>query len=101
MRVLLIGGTGPTGPSVVEGLLTRGYDVSIFHRGIHEVSLPKDVEHIHGDPHFLETINQALGTRTFDLAVVMYGRVRFIAEAMRGRVPRMISVGGGAYIEDG
>ncbi|MFC2005473.1 NAD-dependent epimerase/dehydratase family protein [Chloroflexota bacterium] len=98
MRALLIGGTGPTGPSVVEGLLARGYDVSIFHRGTHEVSLPKDVEHIHGDPHFLETLNQALGIRTFDLAVVMYGRLRFIAEAMCGRVPRMVSVGGtGVY----
>lgn len=95
MKALVVGGTGPTGPFIVNGLLARGYDVSIFHRGSHEiVEIPPEVEHIHGDPHFLETIREALGDRTFDLAVVTYGRIRYLAQALVGKVGRFVSVGG-------
>lgn len=94
---LVVGGTGPTGPYIVEGLLHRGYQVAILHRGEHEVELPPQVEHIHGDPHFLETLEQVLGGRTFDLVVCTYGRLRLVAQVMRGRTPRFIGVGGAAY----
>ncbi|MEK7847410.1 MAG: NAD(P)H-binding protein, partial [Chloroflexota bacterium] len=98
MKALVFGGTGPTGPYVVEGLIKRGYKVTIFHRGTHEIDLPKEVEHIHGDPHFVETLEQALGKQTFDLTVAMYGRLRFVAQVMKKRTPRFISVGGvGVY----
>ena len=60
MKALIIGGTGPTGPYIVEGLLQRGYQVTILHRGTHEVDMPPEVEHIHGDPHFVETLEEAL-----------------------------------------
>lgn len=95
MKALVFGGTGPTGPYIVNGLLKRGYQVTIFHRGTHEVDLPPEIEHIHGDPHFVETLEEALGGRTFDVALVMYGRLRFVAQVMRERTPRFISVGGG------
>jgi nucleoside-diphosphate-sugar epimerase len=79
----------------VDGLLKRGYTVAIFHRGTHELAeIPPEVEHIHGDPHFLETVEESLHGRSFDLAIVTYGRIRFIAEALAGRVGRFISVGG-------
>lgn len=94
-KALVVGGTGPTGPSIVNGLLERDFDVAIFHRGTHESpEIPACVEHIHGDPHFRETIDEALGERRFDLAVVTYGRLRHLAEALRGRVGRFIAVGG-------
>ena len=41
MKALVIGGTGPTGPYIVEGLLRRGYEVTIYHRGTHEVEAIK------------------------------------------------------------
>ena len=95
MNALVVGGTGPTGPFIVNGLIERGYEVAIFHRGAHEVpEIPPAVEHIHGDPHFRETIDDALAGRTFDLAVVTYGRIRFVAEALVGRVGRFVGVGG-------
>ena len=95
MQALVVGGTGPTGPFIVNGLIERGYDVSIFHRGTHEISeIPAEVEHIHGDPHFRETIDAALSGRTFDLAVVTYGRIRFVAEALVGKIGRFVGVGG-------
>ena len=95
MKALVVGGTGPTGPFIVNGLVERGYDVTIFHRGTHEIpEIPANVEHLHGDPHFAETIKQALGQRTFDLAVVTYGRIRFLAEALAGKIGRFVGVGG-------
>ncbi len=94
-RTLVIGGTGPTGPFVVNGLRERGHQVTIFHRGTHEIpEIPDDVVHIHGDPHFTETIDAALGTFTFDTVVASYGRIRLIAEALAGKVGRFVSVGG-------
>ncbi|MDP6511322.1 MAG: NAD-dependent epimerase/dehydratase family protein [Dehalococcoidia bacterium] len=91
---LVIGGTGPTGPCVIEGLRQRGYRVSILHRGVHEVELPAEVEHIHADPHFTANLTEALAGRTFDLTVSMYGRLRHTAQVMRGRTERFIGVGG-------
>jgi len=97
MKALVIGGTGPTGPFIVEGLLHRNYEVTIFHRGTHEVELPEAVEHIHGDPHFIETLEKGLGQRTFDLVIGMYGRLRHVAQVMKGRASRFIAVGGLPY----
>lgn len=94
MKALVIGGTGPTGPAVVQGLLGRGYQVAIFHRGTHETGLPADVEHIHADPHFLETLQEGLSSRTFDLVISMYGRLRYVAEALKGKTHRFIAIGG-------
>ena len=30
MKALVVGGTGPTGPFIVNGLVERGYEVTIF-----------------------------------------------------------------------
>lgn len=48
--VLVVGGTGPSGVSVVNGLIERGHVVTILHRGVHEVDFLEPVEHlcIHG-----------------------------------------------------
>jgi nucleoside-diphosphate-sugar epimerase len=95
MRALVVGGTGPTGPFIVGGLQARGYEVTIFHRGTHEVpEIGDDVEHLHGDPHFRETIDDALAGRSFDLVVATYGRLRHVAEATVGRTGRFVGVGG-------
>lgn len=95
MRTLVVGGTGPTGPFIVNGLLERGREVTIFHRGTHEVpEIPDEVVHIHGDPHFTETIESALAGQTFDEVIASYGRIRLIAQALAGRVGQFIGVGG-------
>jgi len=98
MNAIVIGGTGPTGPFIVEGLLKRGYQVTIMHRGAHEVEFSAPVEHLHGDPHFIETLQDTLGPRTFDVAICTYGRLRLVAQVMKGRTRRFIGIGGaGAY----
>lgn len=48
---LVVGGTGPTGPHIVDGLLQREFTVAILHTGAHESEqIPDVVEHIHTDP---------------------------------------------------
>src|SRR5439155_969280 len=90
-RALVIGGTGPTGLPLVRGRVDRGYDVTILHRGTHERDeTPAAVEHLHQDPY--EGLD--LGGRTYDVVVVMYGRLRRIADLTRGIAGRFVSVGG-------
>jgi Trk K+ transport system NAD-binding subunit len=77
MKALIIGGTGPTGHFIVNGMLRRGYDVAMLHTGRHEVAeIPPSVEHIHTDPFSEEALRAALGNRTFDLTIAAYGRLR-------------------------
>lgn len=94
MKVLVVGGTGPTGPHIVGGLLSRGCEVTIFHRGAHEPPELAHVEHLHGDPHFRESIDETVGNRCFDLVLAMYGRVKHLAPAFEGRCERFVSIGG-------
>lgn len=95
MRSLVIGGTGPTGHFLVNGLRARGHEVAILHSGRHEVAeIPAEVEHVHADPFDPAAFIAALGSRSFDVCVATYGRLRRIAEAMVGRCGRFLSVGG-------
>ncbi len=98
MEAIVIGGTGPTGPYVVEGLVERGYHTTILHGGQHEVEFTVPVEHIHEDPHFAETLARGLGSRTFDLVVAQYGRLQIIATVLAGRTERLVAIGGATGI---
>lgn len=100
MQALVIGGTGPTGPFIVNGLLERGWQVEILHTGQHEVDeIPPTVGHIHVSPHDPAALAAAVAGRRWDLCIATYGRLRAIAEIFAGRVGRFISIGGGpAYL---
>ena len=94
-RALVVGGTGPTGPYVVRGLLARGFAVAILHRGTHESDeIPLDVEHIHADPYDAGSFATALGERRFDVVVATYGRLREVARVCEGRAGQFLGVGG-------
>ncbi len=80
---------------MVNGLRRRGYDVTMFHSGRHELDeIPSEVEHVHGDPFAPGALEAALGARTFDVCIATYGRLRRVAEAMVGRCGHFLSVGG-------
>ncbi len=103
-RALVIGGTGPTGPFVVEGLHERGFAVTILHGGQHEVDFAvADVRHIHEDPHFREGLERGVADELFELVVAQYGRLRIVAEFFKGRTERLVAVGGatGIFAPDG
>ncbi len=93
-RVLLIGGTGPTGPAIARGLEERGHDVTVLHSGNHEVPEVAHLRHLHGDVFSDDGLREALGDETFDVTLATYGRLRSIADVLQGRTSRIISVGG-------
>lgn len=97
LRVLVIGGTGPTGPLVVDGLRARGAEITILHRGAHELPELADLEHIHVDPHDPEAVRPLLRDRSFDVAVVMYGRLEGLADVLAGKTAHLIAIGGTNY----
>ena len=94
---LVIGGTGPTGPGVVNGLFERGYDITVLHTGRHEVdTLPPETEvpHVHTNPFRIDEVAETLGNATFDVVYAMYGRLRDLAPYFVGRCGQFIAVGG-------
>lgn len=95
MRALVIGGTGPTGVHIVRGLVDRGCEVTIMHRGLHErVETPPQVVHVHRDPYDDHDLVSVFAESTFDVVVAMYGQLRRIAELSVGRCGQLVSVGG-------
>ena len=95
MKALMIGGTGPTGVPIVNGLVERGYSVEMLHSGRHEVpETPEEVAHIHADVYDPDQLARVLEGNTWDVCVSAYGRLRTIAELLSGRVARFVSIGG-------
>ena len=97
MDALIIGGTGPTGPYIIEGLVERGYQPVILHRGTHEVDFVAQYEHLHADPHFEEPVREVLANRRFDLVIASYGRLRLLVDVLAGHTDRLITIGGTVY----
>ena len=93
-RTLVVGGTGPTGPPVVNNLIAAGHEVTIFHTGAHEAEFIADVEHLHGNPRDPDSIAELIGGRDWEIAVCMYGRLRALADALAGRTGRLVGITG-------
>ena len=92
MRVLILGGTGLTGPFAVRRLSELGHAVTIFHRGEHEVDLPDSVRHLHGS-----LTDPAPELRRLDPAVVVHMRAMTQADAavfldLFRRAPRAVVI---------
>jgi len=49
LRLLILGGTGFTGPHQVRYAVARGHTVTVFNRGRRQADLPDSVEHLVGD----------------------------------------------------
>ena len=91
---LVVGGSAATGRAIIEELRSRGYAVTVFNRGTRNDGLGDDLEFVTGDPHFADSVRDGLAGRSWDLAVVTYGRARVLAEELRGRVGQLVTVSG-------
>jgi 2'-hydroxyisoflavone reductase len=49
LDILILGGTGFTGPHQVRYAVARGHKVTVFNRGRRQADLPDSVEHLQGD----------------------------------------------------
>lgn len=93
-RILVVGGTGPSGVPIVNRFLRAGDAVTVFHTGTHEVEFESSTEHIHADAREPEAIRTAVAGRSWDVAVCTSGRLRSLAEELTGKVNRLVGITG-------
>lgn len=91
---LIVGGAGATGKHLINGLVQRGFEVTVLHRGVHEPEYLEPYRHLHADPHFAEPVIEAIGKETFDVVMVTYGRIEQLAHVFANRCERLLSIGG-------
>jgi 2'-hydroxyisoflavone reductase len=94
MRILILGGTGFTGPHQVRYALARGHKVTVFNRGkTHPGELPKEVEQLIGDRNGQL---DALKGRKWDVVVdnptTLPVWVRDAAQILKGNVDRYVFI---------
>ena len=92
LRILILGGTGFTGPFQVRYALSRGHHVTVFNRGrTHPGELPKEAEQLIGDRNGKL---DALKGRTWDVVIdnptTLPVWVRDAAEILKGNVDRYV-----------
>src|SRR6267154_2059225 len=94
MSILILGGTGFTGPHQVRYALSRGHKVTTFNRGkTHPGELPPEVEQLVGDRN--GTLD-ALKNRQWDVVIdnptTLPAWVRDAAQLLKGNVDRYIFI---------
>src|SRR5438067_13372774 len=92
LRILILGGTGFTGPYQVQYALSRGHKVTTFNRGkSHPGELPSEVEQLIGDRNGQL---EALKGRTWDVVIenptTLPVWVRDAAQILKGNVDRYV-----------
>ena len=94
LRILILGGTGFTGPYQVRYALSRGHKVTTFNRGkTHPGELPNEVEQLIGDRNGQL---DALKGRKWDIAIdnptTLPAWVRDAAQILKGNVERYVFI---------
>jgi nucleoside-diphosphate-sugar epimerase len=96
MRFLIMGGTNFIGPPTVDRLVEMGNDVTVFHRGEHEVESIGDVRHVHGDRRELMTFRPEFERVAPDVVIDMAAMTEADASAtigaLRGITRRAVCV---------
>ena len=98
-RALIIGGTRNLGPSIVQVLLEREYEVSVFNRGRTPDDLPAAVRRLRGDRSDPAQLRAAVAGQDFDVVVdtTLYtgAEAQAAVKLFSGRVGRFIFVSTG------
>jgi nucleoside-diphosphate-sugar epimerase len=94
LKVLVIGGTGPTGIPIVNRFLAAGDDVTIVHSGAHPADFDSPVERILGNVRDTDDMRAKFAGTSWDVAICMYGRLRMLAEELAGKTARLIGITG-------
>ena len=94
LRILILGGTGFTGPFQVKYALSRGHKVTVFNRGkTHPGELPKEVEQLIGDRNgHLEALKGKKWDVCIDNPTTLPAWVRDAAQILKGNVERYIFI---------
>jgi 2'-hydroxyisoflavone reductase len=94
MKILILGGTGFTGPYQVRYALSRGHKVTVFNRGkTHPGELPKEVEQLIGDRNGkLDALKDRQWDVVIDNPTTLPAWVRDAAQALKGNVERYVFI---------
>src|SRR5438876_1413304 len=94
MRILILGGTGFTGPYQVRYALSRGHKVTTFNRGkTHPGELPNDVEQLIGDRNSkLDALKGGQWDVAVDNPTTLPAWVRDAAQILKGNVERYVFI---------
>ncbi len=88
MRILVIGGTGFIGPSLVRQLAGMGHSIAVLHRGSSPADLP--AEHILGYRRDLAAL-QPKADVVIDLILSSAAQASLLMKTFRGRAQRVIA----------
>src|SRR5438445_646657 len=94
LRILILGGTGLTGPYQVRYALSRGHKVTTFNRGkTHPGELPNEVEQLVGDRNGkLDALKGKRWDVAIDNPTTLPAWVRDAAQVLKGNVERYVFV---------
>ena len=94
MRILILGGTGLTGPFTTRYLVEHGHQVTIFHRGKQQADLPPSVHRIIGERRNLADFINEFKQLAPDVVLDMLAFTREDAQALmrvfKGLVRRVV-----------
>ena len=96
MRVLIIGGTGLISTAIVDQLLQRGDDVTVFNRGLTETrfSTPSRVMALRGDRRDFAAFESEMAGQSFDAVIDMVAfapdEASSLLRAFTGRVEQIV-----------
>jgi 2'-hydroxyisoflavone reductase len=94
LRILILGGTGFTGPFQVKYALSRGHKVTVFNRGkTHPGELPKEAEQLIGDRNGqLDALKGRKWDVCVDIPTTLPVWVRDAAQILQGNVDRYVFI---------
>jgi 2'-hydroxyisoflavone reductase len=94
LRILILGGTGFTGPYQVRYALSRGHKVTTFNRGkTHPGELPNEVEQLIGDRNSqLDALKDRHWDVVIDNPTTLPAWVRDAAQILKGNVERYVFI---------
>jgi 2'-hydroxyisoflavone reductase len=94
LRILILGGTGFTGPFQVRYALERGHKVTVFNRGkTHPGETPKEVEQLIGDRNGqLDALKNRKWDVVIDNPTMLPAWVRDAAQILKGNVERYVFI---------
>ncbi|CAN5431492.1 SDR family oxidoreductase [soil metagenome] len=94
LNILILGGTGFTGPSQVRYAMERGHKVTVFNRGkTHPGELPEGVEQLIGDRNGqLDALKDRKWDVVIDNPTSVPVWVRDVAQVLKGNVDRYVFI---------
>jgi 2'-hydroxyisoflavone reductase len=95
LRILILGGTGFTGPHQVRYALARGHKLTLFNRGRRPKEWPGEVEELTGDREKGD-LKSLEGTQEWDVCIdnptSIPSWVRDVGQVLKGRVKQFIFI---------